>query len=298
MIFFKQSSRYFHNSLVFYNANKSGLAELRKRTGYTFANCKKALELNGNDVSKAEEWLNKQAQSMGWSKATKLENRSTTQGLVGVLVKNNIGAMVEINCETDFVARNEQFRKFVEFATKLCAQYTSKTDFDGDLWKLGFETDALKHLKANDGKTLSDHLALLIGTVGENATLKRAICFKTNNDLKLYAYTHPPSNINEQSDISFGKYGTLVAFRTEKDDKELQKNICQHIVGMSPVKIGNIDKDKPLENKDNETCLIFQEYLLDPNYLVNDFLKENNVEIIDYQRYECGENMKCFSEEN
>jgi len=230
MLLFNQSFRYFHVTRTFYNTNKSALAALRKKTGFTFANCKKALELHENDINKAEEWLNKQAQSMGWSKATKLENRTTAQGLVGVLIKNNIGAMVEVNCETDFVARNEQFQKFVEFATRLCAQYTNMTNFDGDLWKLGFETDALKHLKSEDGKTLADHLALLIGTVGENANIKRAICFKTNNDLKLYGYTHPPLSNNEEEDVSFGKYGTLVAFRTNNDDKELQKKISVNIL--------------------------------------------------------------------
>jgi len=61
---------------------------------------------------------------------------------------------------------------------------------------------------------------------------------------------------------------------------------------MNPIKIGSVEKDKPIEDKDEETCLIFQEYLVDPNYVVNDLLKENNLEIIDYQRYECGENVK------
>lgn len=84
----------------------------------------------------AEQWLNQQAQTMGWAKATKLEGRATAQGLVGVLVRENIGAMVEINCETDFVARNDNFKNFVSHATKVCAQYTEMTDFDGDLWKV------------------------------------------------------------------------------------------------------------------------------------------------------------------
>lgn len=73
---------------------------------------------------------------MGWSKATKLEGRITAQGLIGVLIKENIGAMVEVNCETDFVARNEHFRKFVDHTARVCAEYTEQTDFDGDLWKV------------------------------------------------------------------------------------------------------------------------------------------------------------------
>lgn len=62
---------------------------------------------------------------MGWSKATKLEGRSTTQGLIGVLVQQNIGAMVEVNCETDFVARNGNFQQFVETVSNACLKYVN-----------------------------------------------------------------------------------------------------------------------------------------------------------------------------
>lgn len=84
----------------------------------------------------AEKWLTEQAQSLGWSKATKLAERATAQGLVGVLIRGNIGAMVEVNCETDFVARNENFKNFVDHVSRVCAQYTELTEFDGDLWKV------------------------------------------------------------------------------------------------------------------------------------------------------------------
>lgn len=69
---------------------------------------------------KAEQWLKEQAQVLGWSKATKLEGRTTTQGLVGLAVRNNAGVIVEVNCETDFVARNNTFKSLVEMATALC----------------------------------------------------------------------------------------------------------------------------------------------------------------------------------
>lgn len=80
--------------------------------------------------------MKEQAQSLGWSKATKLAERATAQGLVGVLVRGNIGAMVEVNCETDFVARNDNFKNFVDHVSRVCAQYTELTQFDGDLWKV------------------------------------------------------------------------------------------------------------------------------------------------------------------
>lgn len=71
----------------------------------------------------AEEWLRQQAQALGWSKATKLEGRQTTQGLVGVAVNNNQGILVEINCETDFVARNAEFENIVKEAAETCLNY-------------------------------------------------------------------------------------------------------------------------------------------------------------------------------
>ncbi|XP_054744826.1 elongation factor Ts, mitochondrial [Anastrepha obliqua] len=285
-------TRAFHTTrLVLAGAEKSALAALRKKTGYTFANCKKALEMHNNDINLAEKWLNEQAQSLGWSKATKLAERATAQGLVGVLIHGNIGAMVEVNCETDFVARNEHFKNFVDHVSRICAKYTEITDFDGDLWKLGFEAEALRKLRTTDGKTLGDQLALLIGAVGENASIKRAICFKTSNDLQLAGYAHPTStNVAAvENTTQIGKYGAIVAFRGASVDEELQKHICQHIVGLNPVKIGEEGKDKPMANKDDETCLIHQEYLIDPDRTVGEVLKENNVTIIDYQRYECGE---------
>lgn len=144
----------------------------------------------------------------------------------------------------------------------------------------------------SDGKTLGDHLALLIGTVGENASLKRALCFKTNNELKLYGYAHPALNTLENNITQYGRYGAIVAFRTKYDNEELKKNLCQHIVGMNPNKIGEYGKDEPCNDKDNEKCLIYQEYLLDPELTVGDILKNHEIEIIDYQRYECGETSK------
>lgn len=149
----------------------------------------------------------------------------------------------------------------------------------------------MKNLKTSDGKSLADHLALLIGTVGENASIKRAICFKVNNDLKLSGYAHPQASTQAttQNVTQVGKYGAIVAFRGNDIDEELQKNLCQHIVGLNPKKVGEEGKDKPNANKDDETCLIHQEYLIDDDKTVSEVLHENNLSIIDYQRYECGE---------
>ncbi|XP_017117187.1 elongation factor Ts, mitochondrial [Drosophila elegans] len=300
MLFQKIFTRALHSTRQLYAATggtggleKSALAALRKKTGYTFANCKKALEKHNNDIGLAEKWLHEQAQSLGWTKATKLADRATAQGLIGVLIRGNRGAMVELNCETDFVARNDTFKRFVDHVACMCLHYTDLTDFDGDLWKLGFDADALKNLRTEEGRTLGDHLALLIGAIGENATIRRALCFKVNNDLKLVGYAHPaPTNVGTTEGITqVGKYGAIVAYRSEQKllDFEFHKSICQQIVGMKPVKIGEYDKDKPAENKDDETCLIHQEYLLDADKTVGEVLQEHSCEIVDYHRFECGE---------
>lgn len=139
-----------------------------------------------------------------------------------------------------------------------------------------------------DGKKLSESLALFIGSVGENAVLRRAECWKANEkDVKISAYTHPAPA--EASDYSAGKYGALLAYKQPNDHKDIGRQLCQHIVGCAPLKIGNKETDTPAKNIDDEVCLIYQEYLLDPSYVVQEILDQNKVEIIDYIRISCGE---------
>ncbi|XP_065081456.1 elongation factor Ts, mitochondrial isoform X1 [Ochlerotatus camptorhynchus] len=284
---------------LYATAEKSALAALRKKTGYTFANCKKALEMHNNDLAKAEQWLKEQAQALGWSKATKLEGRNTSQGLVGILVRNNIGAMVEVNCETDFVARNQSFQKFVQTASAACVRYMDQVEGDTNLTKVGLNSEALKQIKLDDGKSLGDHLALMIGTVGENASLNRAICYKVPESINLTAYVHPSPSGDVPSDIpQYGKYGSILAFKNTNPDSngEVAKKICQHVVGMKPARIGDKIRDEPAKDKDDETCLIYQEYLADPSYTVAEVLEANHVEVVDFQRFECGEKVKTEDE--
>uniref|UniRef100_A0A182QW97 Elongation factor Ts, mitochondrial n=1 Tax=Anopheles farauti TaxID=69004 RepID=A0A182QW97_9DIPT len=305
---FKQFPRLLPPGIRFYaTAEKSALATLRKKTGYTFANCKKALELHNNDLTKAELWLKEQAQAMGWSKATKLEGRNTAQGLIGVLVQRNAGAMVEVNCETDFVARNASFQRFVQIASAACVRHLENVEADANLTKVGLNNEALKQLVLEDGKSLGDHLALMIGTVGENASLNRAICYKAPDSVQLTGYVHPAPNEEIPHDVPLlGKYGSLVAFKagdhstTVQEDADgtsltgaqVARKICQHIVGMKPERIGEPGKDEPAADKDDETCLIHQEYLVDPSYTVGEVLEANRVQLVDFQRFECGEKSK------
>lgn len=150
-----------------------------------------------------------------------------------------------------------------------------------------------------EGRSLGDELALMIGTVGENATLRRATCFKANEPITLFGITHP-SQFATSTNVHLGKYGSIVAYKSAGDlagNAVLQKNICQHIIGMNPSKVGIAEIDKPSEDKDEEKCLIHQEYLLDPTMTVGELFTENALEIVDFNRFECGENIRT-SEEN
>ncbi|XP_059259569.1 elongation factor Ts, mitochondrial isoform X4 [Mustela nigripes] len=95
-------------------SSKELLMKLRRKTGYSFVNCKKALETCGGDLKQAESWLHKQAQKEGWSRAAKLHGRKTKEGLIGLLQEGNTTVLVEVNCETDFVSRNLKFQQLVQ----------------------------------------------------------------------------------------------------------------------------------------------------------------------------------------
>ncbi|CAH0602913.1 unnamed protein product [Chrysodeixis includens] len=287
MIF--QLVRRFHFTPVCRAAESSLLAKLRKKTGYTIANCKKALEMHNNDPDKAEVWLNEQAQAMGWAKATKLAGRAAAQGLVAVKYDKSHGALVELNCETDFVAKNDKFQKMIEDATTACFKFAhTHMQGKGPITKMELDSEQLANLSTENGKKLSEMLALFIGSVGENAVLRRAECWKANNDsVKIAGYTHPAPAA--PAEYSAGKYGALLAYKQGDDTIDVGRQLCQHIVGMNPKKIGNKEKDHPAKNVDDETTLIFQEYLLDPSYTVEEVLDQNKVELLEYKRFSCGE---------
>lgn len=107
-------------------AAQSNLAALRKSTGYSFSLCKKALEQNNNDLAAAEQWLNKQAENLEWSKNKNVTARKTNQGLIGLYINGQAGAMIELNCETDFVARNENFLSLLHTSARSCTEYVAK----------------------------------------------------------------------------------------------------------------------------------------------------------------------------
>lgn len=287
-MFSRQICRYFNTgNTVWQSSTKSLLGKLRKKTGYTFANCKKALDLHENDITKAEAWLKEQAQSMGWAKAQKLQGRSTSQGLIAVMVENNYGALVEINCETDFVARNKTFQGLAEIVVATALKYAGTLSNVNRINKTLLDGELLKNLSAIDGKTIADHAALTIGSLGENISVKRGLCMTVDPSIQLVGCTHP-APVNPLP-ASFGRYGALLAFQCQSENQQLGLQLCQHIIGMNPSKIGNAEGDEPLSNSDEETIMIHQDFLLDPSLSVQQVLLGAHAEVIDFARFEMGE---------
>ncbi|XP_076631341.1 elongation factor Ts, mitochondrial [Colletes latitarsis] len=278
------------NYILCHSSKKILLAKLRKKTGYTFINCKKALELHDNDVEKAELWLKEQAQAQGWDRAIKLQSRTTTQGLIAMITNNNYGALVEINCETDFVAKNKKFLDLAEIVLSTVLNHGMSIEQNAIIGKTILYTESINSLSAKDGKSLADHSALTIGSIGENINIKRALCMNVQPGVYLYGCTHP-SPLNPVPS-SFGRYGALVAIKSKERNNTLGMQLCQHVIGMNPVKIGDPNIDEPNDDVDDESVMLYQEFLLDPNVSVQQFLQSEELEIMDFARFEMGENIE------
>nr|XP_020502504.1 elongation factor Ts, mitochondrial [Labrus bergylta] len=268
-------------------AEKALLMKLRKSTGYTFINCKKALEKFDNDISQAETWLNEQAQKEGWSKANKLEGRKAKEGLIGLFIGDKTAVMVEVNCETDFVARNENFQQLVKdvaFATM--AHHQNKTQSKGGYVKSILAGDEVCKLSVDEGASLADRVALTIGRLGENMSVKRAVTLSVPAEWNVGSYVH--GGVSSQTKVAMGRYGALVVFKGGKEGEQdtLGHKLGQHIVGEAPVSLGNMD-DLPCG--ESETRLLPQTFLGDPSRTVAQFLLGQQARVLDFVRFQCGE---------
>ena len=191
--------------------------ELRETTGAGMLDCKKALvEANGN-MEQAVDWLRKK----GLASAAKKSSRVAAEGLVAVAVDGNKGAAVEVNSETDFVAKNEIFQEYVEDAAKVALHC------NGDV-------EAMKAFvchKCSEGKTFGERLTDMIAKIGENMNLRRAKVISINNGV-VCSYVHNAVR------NGLGKIGVLVALESSADKaklEELGKHIAMHIAATAPI---------------------------------------------------------------
>ena len=195
------------------NITAGMVKDLRDKTGAGMMDCKAALNETNGDMEAAIDWLRKK----GISKAAKKAGRAAAEGLVGVAVGGNAGALVEVNAETDFVARNDEFKGFVKAAADIALKES------GDLEKL---------LAAKHGASTVQHtLTELVAKIGENMSVRRTIALSVNPGV-VAAYVHNPAS------PELGKIGVLVALKsTAPADKlaPLAKQIAMHVAAAAPL---------------------------------------------------------------
>lgn len=196
--------------------------DLREKSGAGMMDCKKALNETAGDMDAAMDWL----RTKGLAAAAKKSSRTAAEGLVGVAVAGTRGAAVEVNSETDFVAKNEQFQNFV----REVAQIALAT---------GGDIESLKNEQMPSGTSVSDVLTNNIATIGENQSLRRAKRLEVSQGA-VVSYVH-----NQQAP-GLGKIGVLVALESAAPEatlQELGKQLAMHIAAAFPQALNEEDLD-------------------------------------------------------
>ena len=204
--------------------------ELREKTGAGMMDCKKALTENAGDLEQAVDWLRKK----GLASAAKKSGRVASEGLVGVSVQGTRGAAVEVNSETDFVARNEKFQGLVSAVAGLAL------GSGGDVEQLKAAT------YPGAGHSVAEELTKLIATIGENMVLRRTSALSVSDGV-VAAYVH------NQTAPGLGKIGVLVALESSGDKAKLTafgRQLAMHIAAANP---------QALEPKDVDTTQLDRE---------------------------------------
>jgi elongation factor Ts len=200
--------------------------ELRTKTGAGMMDCKKALGENDGDLEAAVDWLRKK----GLAAAAKKSGRVAAEGLIGVAVDGTRGAMLEVNSETDFVARNDTFQGFVAQASQL----TLKT---------GADIDALKATAYPEtDRTVDEQVTHLIATIGENMSVRRGALLEVSEG-------HVGSYIHNAVSEGLGKIGVLVALESAAGADVLEplaKHIAMHVAATAPQSLTVDDLDPAL----------------------------------------------------
>ncbi|SMF76458.1 translation elongation factor Ts [Allosphingosinicella indica] len=203
----------------------AAVKELRERTGAGMMDCKKALNETNGDMEAAIDWL----RTKGLAAAAKKAGRQAAEGLIGVAVEGTRGAAVEVNSETDFVAKNEQFQTFVRGVAELAL-------------KNGADTDALLKAGWPEGGTVEEKLTSNIATIGENQSLRRAAVLEVANGV-VVPYVH------NAAAAGLGKIGVLVALEGDADKgamEALGKQLAMHIAAANPLALNGEDLDPAL----------------------------------------------------
>jgi elongation factor Ts len=186
--------------------------QLREMTGAGMMDCKKALSENAGDLDQSVDWLRKK----GLAAAAKKAGRVAAEGLIAAVVDGKEAALVELNAETDFVARNEEFQSFLRTVAPLASKVK--------------DIDALKAARLKDGRTVEEALTQLIARIGENMTLRRMERLSVDGGV-IASYVH------NAIAPELGKIGVLVALRSKADPAKLApvaRQIAMHVAAASP----------------------------------------------------------------
>ena len=294
-------------------ANADLIKKLRENTGCGMSDCNKALKENNDDYEKAVEWLRKK----GLSSAAKKSSRVTAEGVVGIDNDGKKASILEVNSETDFVARNEKFQDLVKNLLKISLNIK-----ENDVYKFAETLKSSKCEKCNE--VVSDIVANAVATIGENLQIRRGKTLSVDNGL-IVSYVHTAIA------PGLGKIGVLVALKSDaSQDKleELGKGIAMHIAATKPeflteadVPATKIDSEKEIARElakksgkpDNivekmvegrvkkyyeENVLLNQAYIMDGNKKISDLLKDfeketgKKVEIQEYVFFVLGEGIE------
>ncbi|HCY9198446.1 elongation factor Ts [Staphylococcus aureus] len=268
--------------------------ELRKKTGAGMMDCKKALTETDGDIDKAIDYLREK----GIAKAAKKADRIAAEGLVHVETKGNDAVIVEINSETDFVARNEGFQELVKEIANQVLDTKAET------------VEALMETTLPNGKSVDERIKEAISTIGEKLSVRRfAIRTKTDNDA-FGAYLHMG-----------GRIGVLTVVEGSTDE-EAARDIAMHIAAINPKYVSSeqvseeeinherevlkqqaLNEGKPenivekmvegrLRKYLQEICAVDQDFVKNPDVTVEAFLKTKGGKLVDFVRYEVGEGME------
>ena len=272
----------------------SDVKELREKTGAGMMDCKKALEACEGDQEKAVDWLREK----GIAKAAKKESRIAAEGLSQIKAEGNTAVMVEVNSETDFVAKNEEFTSFVDYLVDMILANDVKTNEDV--------------LNIKDGsETVNDKLVALTAKIGEKISFRRFEKVTKNDDEVFGTYKHMG-----------GKIGTIVVVKGATE--EIAKDVAMQAAAMNPVALRRdevpaemVEKEKhfiteevkqtaegkpqdvidkmvvgKLEKFYKEVVLVEQAFIKENKVSVEKYVKDNGGEIVSMVRFAVGEGIE------
>ena len=275
----------------------SDVKELREKTGAGMLDCKKALEATEGDMEKAVDWLREK----GIAKAAKKESRIAAEGLCQIKTEGNNAVILEVNSETDFVAKNDEFVNFVNYLTDQILNNDVKTNED----VLAIETE--------EG-TISDKLVSLTATIGEKLSFRRFEKLTKNDDEVFGTYKHMG-----------GKIGAVVIVKGANE--EVAKDVAMQAAAMNPTALNRdgvsaeivereshiikeqvMAEGKPediaekmvvgrLNKFYKEICLEEQAFIKDSGVSVKDYVKNNGGEIVSMVRFAVGEGIEKKQED-